>query len=98
MNYSNGFAGARKDYISSSTMPSMPFQHRYQYHGNGRDTYIGHDNGGFNKMYQPDLHPIRGAFGFGDPRFGNNVHTLSSIQAKRPNYNFNGTGRDTYIA
>ena len=34
----------------------------YQTNGTGRDTYIGRDNGGFCKMYEPFKYPNVGTF------------------------------------
>ena len=49
----------------------MPSAGVYRVNGEGRDTYISMDNGGFFKMHHPDIHPIRGTIGFGEPRRGN---------------------------
>lgn len=60
------FGGQPREYTTHNNTNSMPFQHKYNFCGNGRDTYIGNDNGGNFKMYHPDLHPNRGSFGFGE--------------------------------
>jgi hypothetical protein len=66
--------------------------------GQGRDTYISMDNGGFFKSYHPDLHPIRGAIGFGEPRRGEGNNMSNTAANKKVQYYANGGGRDSYIS
>lgn len=61
--------------------------------GEGRDTYIKKDNGGFFKRERPGSAMSVGTF---------NSHRqkpehLAHIGAKAINYGSNGTGRDSYI-
>ena len=57
------------------------------------------NNGGFFKEYHPDLHPIRGTMGFGEPRRGvGSAITVSQNGNKKVAYFPNGGGRDSYIS
>ena len=66
----NGFGGAPRDFVTVHNTNSMPSAGIYCQNGLGRDTYISMDNGGLFKQYHPDMHPIRGTIGFGEPRRG----------------------------
>ena len=55
MGYMNTFGGGQRDAVSSHNRASMPFQQHYTYSGMGRDTFIGHDNGGQFKAWAPDV-------------------------------------------
>ena len=54
-NYQKGFGGAARDYVTLSSMPLMPMYGVYRVDGNGRDSYISMDNGGYFKAYNPDI-------------------------------------------
>jgi hypothetical protein len=41
-------------YSGGYSKSSLAYTTNYHCEGNGRDTYIGHDNGGFNLMYEPN--------------------------------------------
>ena len=55
--YFQGFGGQSRDFLTKNSMPMMSFQTRYNYQGNGRDTYIGHNNGGQFKMFETTKQP-----------------------------------------
>lgn len=68
----------------------------YNTDGTGRDTYIGFDNGGNTKKYEPVPCPRQGIMSqtctsfFGYPK-------QQSAAVKNVHYHSNGTGRDSYI-
>ena len=66
----------------------------YPNNGTGRDTYIGINNGGLYKKYEPYPSAEVGTFRF--KRYMNNP--LAHIDSKHVGYFTNGTGRDTYIS
>lgn len=97
--YYNGFGGAPRDFCTVHYTNSMPAPGVYGVNGTGRDTYISMDNGGFYNPYHPDLHPIRGTIGFGEPRRGaGNVMQIKGSSQKKVQYFPNGGGRDSYIS
>ena len=66
---------------------------RYEPDGIGRDTYIDTNNGGLYVRHRPASAMSVGTF-VSIKRPENNLCDLS---AKRSNYAYNGTGRDSYI-
>jgi len=97
--YYNGFGGAPRDFMTVHNTKSMPSAGCYMINGTGRDTYISMSNGGFFKEYHPDLHPIRGTIGFGEPRRGpGNALNIQGSANKKVQYYPNGGGRDSYIS
>ena len=72
---------------------SPPRPSVYAADGNGRDTYIGGDNGGLYDPYSPGSAALHGSFR--SVRQSN--YCLANLGAKGTNYNYNGTGRDSYI-
>tara|TARA_B110000503_G_C6938005_1_gene325668 strand:+ start:84 stop:413 length:330 start_codon:yes stop_codon:yes gene_type:complete len=96
--YYNGFGGAPRDFNTVHNTNSMPTAGCYMINGTGRDTYISMSNGGFFKEYHPDLHPIRGTIGFGEPRRGHSSIKAQGSANKKVQYYPNGGGRDAYIS
>ena len=72
----------------------------YMRDGTGRDDYIAHNNGGLNKI-SPDR-PKGSYRGYqmyvGNSQSGQRLDIFPVMQAKTINYNYNGSGRDSYIA
>ena len=66
---------------------------RYSPDGIGRDTYIETNNGGLYSRHRPASAMSVGTF-LSIRRPENN---LCDVGTKRTNYNYNGTGRDSYI-
>ena len=61
--------------------------------GNGRDTYIANNNGGFYTSHKPGSALSSGAFRTSQrPR-----SALCNLGTKRSHYHCNGTGRDNYV-
>ena len=70
----------------------------YQADGTGRDTYVGVNNGGFfAHMQVPMKQNTRGQTMFMGDRQGGRTDNSPSIEAKHVSYNYNGSGRDTFI-
>lgn len=76
------------------------FKPMYQIDGTGRDLYVQRNNGGFaQSYYTPSKQNTRGMSMYvGRDQRGGRQDIYPSILGKTTNYNYNGTGRDTYIA
>jgi len=57
VNYYHQFGGRPQSYLSKQRYGIVPMSNHYTFDGQGRDTYIGTDNGGFSCPYQADLAP-----------------------------------------
>mmetsp|Transcript_16093 Transcript_16093/g.27180 ORF Transcript_16093/g.27180 Transcript_16093/m.27180 type:complete len:134 (-) Transcript_16093:640-1041(-) len=68
----------------------------YMPDGQGRDTYIGLDQGGLMFNYQPDMQAKRGTF-CEKRKFDLTDRSLCHIPSKHVSYVSNGSGRDSYI-
>jgi hypothetical protein len=68
--------------------------------GTGRDDYIALNNGGINKVTQSPSKGISTGpqMYVGNCQSGPRIDIFPSLQGKTINYNYNGTGRDSYIA
>ena len=72
----------------------------YARDGTGRDDYIALNNGGINKITQS---PSKGISTGPQMYVGNNqsgprIDIFPQLAGKTINYNYNGSGRDSYIA
>ena len=65
----------------------------YATNGGGRDTYIDGNNGGLYRPERPASAMTVGSF----RSVNQSNFNLCDLGTKRANYNFNGTGRDSYI-
>ena len=78
------------------------YKPNYQMKGDGRDLYISRNNGGFaSSYYTPSKQNTRGTTMYvgKDQRGGRtDIYPPLAQLGKTVNYNYNGTGRDTYIA
>ena len=72
----------------------------YMRDGSGRDDYIALNNGGLNKTpYSPSKGISSGSQMYvGRNQNGPRTDIFPSIPGKTINYNYNGSGRDSYIA
>ena len=86
------FGGNSPGAITKSHL-GMASPSRYEPDGIGRDTYIGNNNGGLYARHRPASAMSIGTF-YTRKRQENN---LCDIGAKRSNYAYNGSGRDSYI-
>lgn len=62
INYYHGFGGSSPSSITKQTYGIVPLASHYKHDGQGRDTYIGVDNGGMYIPTTAELQPKWGAF------------------------------------
>ena len=80
INFYAGFGGSSPSHLTKQAYGIVPMASHYKANGQGRDTYIGFDNGGLYQPYQPDLAPKWGAFN--EKKKNENDGSLCSIPTK----------------